>query len=385
MNSSYSSLPRGFSLSRKFIFTVMAVLVLLVGTFIVCLHHYMPSRAQEMSGPTLIDTSTVNEAMDEINNEAAQKNDAGISQHRQYNDAQLSGPHDVQVEQAFQQNQDVYQEPAYSTPRRQVKSAYKAVAHSQNYGQAQMDVTHSTSTVTHNSSAAALSDAQESLSDAAKRLNEAVEREEAVIHATLLAPMTPFEVKAGNIIPAILQTPIISDLPGTLVAKVRRDVFDSVSGKHLLIPQGTTLIGAYDSQIATGQARILMAWSRLIFPNGDSINLKGQPGTDAMGASGLRDKVDNHYTKLFGTSFMYSLVTAGTRLTNGNVKVEDMTPQQAATESIAQQIGQTSAALLEKNLSIQPTITIREGTLFNVLLTKDLVLPHAYQESKGDA
>lgn len=379
MNSSY--MPKGFSLNRRFILTVIGVIVLLVGIFIFCLEHYMPSQGEQMGEPTMIDTSTVNEAMDALNHEAELKNESRLSENQgNHQDVRFEAPEDWQAEEVLQKNQEEYPEREYSRPTRHKQIAYPSTYSPRATRMEEAVSPSSALTVKADvSTALSLNEVQTSFRDTAKMLNDAVEREEAVIHATLLAPMTPFEVKAGNIIPAILQTAIISDLPGTIVAKVRRDVFDSVSGKHLLIPQGTTLIGTYDSQIATGQARILMAWSRLIFPNGDSINLKGQPGTDAMGASGLRDKVDNHYSKLFGASFMYSLITAGTRLTNGNVKVEDMTPQQAMTESIAQQMGQTSAGLMEKNMSIQPTLTIREGTLFNVLLTKDLVLPHAYE------
>jgi type IV secretion system protein TrbI len=118
------------------------------------------------------------------------------------------------------------------------------------------------------------------------------------------------DIKAGTIIPATLVTGINSDLPGTMIGKVRRNVYDTVTGNYLLIPQGTTLIGNYDSKVVFGQSRVLIVWSRLIFPNGSSFDLQGMPGVDLTGMAGLHDQVDNHYKRIFGSALLFSVFGA---------------------------------------------------------------------------
>jgi type IV secretion system protein VirB10 len=174
-------------------------------------------------------------------------------------------------------------------------------------------------------------------------------------------------------------TGIQSDLPGTIIAKVRQNVYDTVSGNFLLIPQGTTLIGTYDSQVAFGQSRVLIAWSRLIFPNGTSFDLLGMPGADLLGRSGLHDQVDNHYMRIFGSSLMLSIFGAAGQLSQPQTNNGQMTTQQILYGAVGEQMSQTAAQMMEKNLNIQPTLNIRQGARFNVLLTRDLVLPSPYR------
>lgn len=191
---------------------------------------------------------------------------------------------------------------------------------------------------------------------------------------------SPFELKAGTLIPAILQTQIDSDLPGMITAKIRRDVFDTKTGNYLLLPQGTTLIGRYQSQIAYGQERILIAWSRMIFPDASSQDLGDQPGVDVSGQSGLQDEVNHHFLRVFGASTMISSLAALGQLS------QPRSPDSAlalAFGSMGQQWTQTGTQLVDKNLAIQPTIVIRSGTLFNVILQKDLALPHSYSGRQG--
>lgn len=193
-------------------------------------------------------------------------------------------------------------------------------------------------------------------------------------------PLSPYELMAGSLIPATLLTGINSDLPGQITASVSRNVYDTTTGNYLLIPQGTKLIGVYDSSVAYGQNRVLMAWSRLIFPNGDSFDLEGMPGVDLAGMSGLHDLVDNHYFRIFGSALMFSLFGAAGQLSqpkNQNQNV--LTNQQIVWGAVGQQLSQTGAQLVQKNINIQPTIQIRPGTNFNVLLTRDMVLPSPYQ------
>ncbi len=185
-------------------------------------------------------------------------------------------------------------------------------------------------------------------------------------------------IKAGSVIPAILQTAINSDLPGTIIGKVRQSVFDSVSGRYLLIPQGSTLLGQYDADVAYGQHRILIAWQQLIFPNGDSYQLEGQPGVDGLGAAGLKDKIDNHLLRIFSGSLMFSVLSVGSSLQMHHHETEHDNLQSDIGDPVAQKMAQTGMSMLNKNLNIQPTLIARVGMRFNVLLRQDLVFPGVY-------
>jgi type IV secretion system protein VirB10 len=176
-----------------------------------------------------------------------------------------------------------------------------------------------------------------------------------------------------------------SDLPGQIVAQVRENVYDSVTRQYLLIPQGAKLIGLYDSNIAYGQERVLVIWNRLIYPNGDSINLKSMPGTDLEGYAGLHDIVDNKYWRLFGTSFIMGVITGAMQYsqnnTNANVQVGGLglsnanpTIGQTMAGSLGQQLGQTGLSIAQKNLNVQPTLIIRPSYPFNVMITADIIL-----------
>lgn len=199
-----------------------------------------------------------------------------------------------------------------------------------------------------------------------------------IISTTRERVLTDFELKAGTIIPATMQTAINSDLPGTMLAKVRRNIYDTVSGNHLIIPQGTTLIGIYDSQISFGQSRVLIAWSRLIFPDGSSFNLEGMPGADLAGNAGLHDIVNHQYSKVFGSALLFSIFSAASQLSQPQNKTDQLSTQQIIYGAIGQQISQLGAELIARNMNIQPTMRIRQGTNFNVLLTRDLVMEQPY-------
>ncbi len=190
-----------------------------------------------------------------------------------------------------------------------------------------------------------------------------------------------YEVKTGTVIPGVLITSINSDLPGSMIAQVSKDVYDTASGGHMLIPQGTRIFGTFDSRIIYGQSRVLVAWTRLIFPDGSSMELPSMPGTDRIGASGFADKVNNHMVRTFGSAALMSLIVGGTayamNVATGDVSEDSLMAQ--LTANLANQIGQTSATLLEKNLSIQPTLEIRPGYQFNIVLTQDLVFENSYQ------
>lgn len=194
-------------------------------------------------------------------------------------------------------------------------------------------------------------------------------------------PISPYELKAGTIIPGILISGINSDLPGQIIGQVRSPVYDTISGQYLLVPQGTKLIGVYDAQIVYGQERLLVAWQRMIFPNGHSLDLQDMPGVDLSGYAGFNDRVDHHYTKVFGSVLLMSGLSAGAQLSQPAQTQTLLTPpsvNQMLAQSVGTQIANTSARLLNKNLNIQPTLKIQPGYLFNIHVTKDMVFPGPY-------
>lgn len=196
-------------------------------------------------------------------------------------------------------------------------------------------------------------------------------------------PQSPYTLQAGGIIPAVMISGINSDLSGEVIAQVRENVYDSISGKYLVIPQGSKLIGVYNSGVAYGQNRLMVAWNRLIYPNGMSVNLKGQPGTDIAGFSGFYDQVDNHYWQIFGMSFIMGVITGAMQYsqnnTNPNVQVGGLgvtnpSMGQTMSGSLGQQLGQTGMMLAQKGINVAPTIIIRQGYTFNIMTTADLIL-----------
>jgi type IV secretion system protein VirB10 len=201
------------------------------------------------------------------------------------------------------------------------------------------------------------------------------------LHSTLNNPISPYEIKEGTIIPSVLLTGINSDLPGQITARIRSNVYDSLVGTHVLIPQGSTLIGLYDSVITYGQRRLLVVWKRIIFPNGKSINLEGMPGTDLSGYAGFHDKVNNHYSKIFGSVVLLSVLSAGAQLSQpqqSQNEFEAPSVNQILAQSLGTNIAETATAMTQKNLNIQPTLEIRPGYLFNITVTKDMVFPSPY-------
>jgi type IV secretory pathway VirB10-like protein len=195
------------------------------------------------------------------------------------------------------------------------------------------------------------------------------------------APSSPFEIKAGSIIPATLVTAIDSDLPGLLVAQIRQSIFDTVAGRFLLIPQGARLVGTYDSRIAYGQDRLLVRWTRIIYPDGSSSVLQSMAGTDLSGRSGFDAQVDNHMRKLFQGTILLSIIGAGAQLTQ---------PQQSGTNGSAPTVGQVLAGnlgsqiassgtqLAHRQLSVPPNLRVPEGYQFDVVVDHDLVFPYPY-------
>jgi type IV secretion system protein TrbI len=190
----------------------------------------------------------------------------------------------------------------------------------------------------------------------------------------LARPASPFIVQAGTVIPAALISGIRSDLPGQITAQVTENVYDSPTGRARLVPQGARLIGVYDSQVAHGQSRVLLVWTRLIMPNGRSIVLERQQGADAAGYSGLEDEVDNHWGELFKAALLSTVLGVGAEIGSGTDNGSNTAILQAARLGAANSLNQTGQQVVRRNLNIQPTLTIRPGFPVRVIVNRDLVL-----------
>jgi type IV secretory pathway VirB10-like protein len=184
-------------------------------------------------------------------------------------------------------------------------------------------------------------------------------------------PPSKYTVQAGSVISAALLTGIRSDLPGQVTGQVTENVYDSPSGRYLLIPQGSKLIGAYDSQISFGQSRVLLVWTRLIFPNGRSIVLERQAGADPEGYAGLEDQVDYHWSRLFMAAALSTLLGVGSELGTSN---PDSDIVRALRRGSSDSLNQTGQQIVRRNLNVQPTLTIRPGFSVRVIVNRDLVL-----------
>jgi type IV secretory pathway VirB10-like protein len=170
------------------------------------------------------------------------------------------------------------------------------------------------------------------------------------------AKASPYVVQAGTVIPAALITGIRSDLPGQITAQVTEAVYDSPTGKYLLIPQGAKLIGQYDSSVAFGQSRVLLVWTRIIMPDGNSIVLERQPGADTLGYAGLEDEVDNHWGMLFKAAVLSTLLSVGAE---AGTSQDENNLVQAIRSGASNSISQTGQQIVQRQLNIQPTLTIR--------------------------
>ena len=187
-------------------------------------------------------------------------------------------------------------------------------------------------------------------------------------------PRSPFTMFAGTVVPCVMTQGINSDLPGQIGCMVSQNVYDTVTGRHLLIPQGTKAIGTYDSRIAYGQSRVLVVWTRLLRPDGSWVSLEGMPGTDLSGYAGLTGHVDNHYGRLVSGVVLGSIIGAGAQVGAG-ANNQNPSFSALAVQGAAENINQAGQQITRKNLQIQPTIEVRPGSRLNIFATKDLILP----------
>jgi type IV secretion system protein VirB10 len=192
--------------------------------------------------------------------------------------------------------------------------------------------------------------------------------------ASLQMPASPYQVIAGTVIPAALVTGINSDLPGQVIANVTEAVYDTAMGRYLLIPQGSRLIGRYDSQVAFGQRRVLLVWTRLILPDTSSIALDRLPGIDPAGYAGLEDGVDWHWDRILAGAALSTLLGVGAELAAPDRSGSDGKVIVAVRQGAQDTVNQVGQEMTKRNMSVQPTLTIRPGFPMRVMVSKDLIL-----------
>ena len=189
---------------------------------------------------------------------------------------------------------------------------------------------------------------------------------------TLTAPLSPYELKAGAIIPGVLLTAVDTSRPGPVVATVSQNVFDSITGRHLVVPQGTRLIGRHEGESAHGDRRAFLVWDRLILPNGKSLILSEEPGVDAQGAVGVRGEVDRRLLPLgVATLFAGAITTLGELARGGS---EDRSFAASAGSAASIEASQVGGRLVDRELGVQPSIRVRAGAPVRVMITRDLIL-----------
>lgn len=218
--------------------------------------------------------------------------------------------------------------------------------------------------------------------------NSAVDRWK--LESEMDVPKSACVLRAGYVIPALSLTAITSDLPGQIEAQVSENVYDTATGKCLMIPQGARLVGQYSSEVIYAQERLMSGWQRIVFPDGRALDIGAMPGADGAGNAGFKDQVDHHYLRVFGSATMMSVITAGVTISQGSSSssssgssTSNQRASDALSEALGQQLGQASAQMLMKNLNVAPTINIRPGYRFNVTVTKDITFSAPYKRNNS--
>lgn len=205
------------------------------------------------------------------------------------------------------------------------------------------------------------------------------------LNSTVQNLTSPYELRAGGVIPGVMLSGVRSELPGQIIGQVSQDVYDTATGRYLLIPQGTKLIGIYSSQVSFGQDSVLIAWQRLVFPDGKALDIGSMPGSDSAGYGGFRDKVNHHFMRIYGSALLMSGIVAAasysqSRNQDSSLGYRPPSAGDILSQSLGQQLGEVTAKLIDKNLNVSPTIEIRPGYRFNVTVIKDLVFPRPYPQ-----
>ena len=190
----------------------------------------------------------------------------------------------------------------------------------------------------------------------------------------LQMPASPYQVMAGTVIAAALVTGIKSDLPGDVIATVTEPVYDTATGKFLLIPQGSRILGRYNSQVSYGQSRVQMVWNRIILPDTSSLTLDNLVGTDPAGYAGLEDEVDRHWDRVFAGAALTTLLGVGAELAAPQNRQDGNRVIIAGQGSLQDSVNQVGQEMTRRNMNIQPTLTERPGLPVRIIVNRDLVL-----------
>jgi type IV secretion system protein VirB10 len=206
------------------------------------------------------------------------------------------------------------------------------------------------------------------------------------LHSTRTAPLSAYEIKAGWEIPAVLEQSLNSDLPGDIKALISSNVFDTASGRYLLVPQGSRLVGKYESRISYGQDGVQVVWDRIIFPDASSVDINGMVGLDAHGNSGLRHDVDHHYKRLFGFAALTSVFSAAFGLSQPTTQNVLTYPSvtDTASAAVGRELSETGAMIMRRNLNVQPTIKVPTGYKFTVRVNRDMLFNAPYQPMEAN-
>jgi type IV secretion system protein VirB10 len=200
------------------------------------------------------------------------------------------------------------------------------------------------------------------------------------LNSAMTVPKSPYELRAGAVIPAILISGVNSELPGQILAQLSENVYDTARGNSLLLPQGSRLIGEYSSNVGYGQGRLMVVWKRIVFPDAKALDIGAMPGTDGAGYGGMKDQANNHYVRLFAGAVMLSAIEAAVIKSQPQAGISLYpTTSQALDQALGQQLGLTATQLIQKNMNIAPTLNIRPGYRLNVMVTKDMVFSKPYQ------
>ena len=190
----------------------------------------------------------------------------------------------------------------------------------------------------------------------------------------LTLPASPYQVMAGTVIAGALVTGIKSDLPGDVIATVTEPVYDTATGKFLLIPQGSRILGKYNSQVSYGQSRVQVVWNRIILPDTSSLTLDNLAGTDPAGYAGLEDDVDWHWGRIFAGAALTTLLGVGAELAAPENRQDGDRVIIAGRDSAQDSINQVGQEMTRRNMNIQPTLTERPGLSVRIIVNRDLVL-----------
>ena len=198
---------------------------------------------------------------------------------------------------------------------------------------------------------------------------------------TVASPRSAFELKSGTLLPCVLISGLTSDLPGNMIAQVSENVWDTATGRYLLIPRGSRIIGTYDNQISYGQSRVLVMWSRLIFPDGSSLVLDNLKGADQGGYSGFKGTVNRHWNSIISSALLVSLLGAGVELAapadNGRRDTQD--PRSILAENAASAVAEAIAQIIQREANRQPTIKIKPGYRFMIFVQHDIIFPRIWR------